>query len=136
MRRLRQHFDQIRDTHPDDPLLIVFDLDGTVLDEGNEGNCESQLRVRPGVLEVIRWFQLQPSTSVGFATRRPEHRRDDTHRTLLRLGRELRVEFDVNLLTMSPGDPIEPVVTSRSKRSVGSPSRAIGRSRSWRAMPP
>ena len=35
-----------------------------------------------GVLEVIRWFQLQPATFVGLNTGRPEQLRDETLRSL------------------------------------------------------
>jgi hypothetical protein len=55
----------------------------------------------PGVLEVIRWFQLQSSTFVGLNTSRPERMRADTLRSLNALGRDLRVEFDCDLLHMN-----------------------------------
>ena len=41
-----------------------------------------------GVLEVIRWFQLQPNTEVGLNSGRPEDLRAETLTTLNRLGAE------------------------------------------------
>ena len=55
-----------------------------------------------GVMEVIRWFQLQPSTFVGLNTGRPESLRGETLRSLNALGREYRVRFDDDLLRMNP----------------------------------
>ena len=43
-------------------------------------------RPYPGVLEVIRWFQLQSSAFVGLNTSRPERLRADTLRSLNALG--------------------------------------------------
>ncbi len=120
MHSLAQHFAHVRRIYPDDQLLIVFDLDGTVVDQSiadrqllldydrrhgtdhfqgletaeldtHENQLERVLATRgliasvrrdvlrwyvewrshrdamsdidwarPGVLEVIRWFQLQP----------------------------------------------------------------------------
>jgi hypothetical protein len=54
-------------------------------------------------MEVIRWFQLQPSTFVGLNTGRPEALRAATLRSLNALGREYRVVFDDRLLHMNPG---------------------------------
>lgn len=56
-----------------------------------------------GVMEVTRWFQLQPSTFVGLNTGRPEALRAATLRSLNALGREYRVHFDHELLQMNPG---------------------------------
>ncbi len=68
---------------------------------------EVMLRVhRPfqGVLDVIRWFQLQPHTHVGVVTGRPEALREDTLRSLNQLGEPYRVRFSDELLFMNPGD--------------------------------
>ena len=54
-----------------------------------------------GVMEVIRWFMLQPRTHVGLNTGRPEPLREDTLRSLNALGREYRVAFDPSLLEMN-----------------------------------
>lgn len=57
-----------------------------------------------GVLDVIRWFQIQPGTHVALNTGRPESLRGDTLRSLNALGREYRVSFDSQLLVMNPSD--------------------------------
>ena len=54
-----------------------------------------------GVLEMIRWFQLQPNTDVGLVTGRPESVRDSTLRSLNILGKLHRVEFSSDMLYMS-----------------------------------
>ncbi|MFB3104274.1 MAG: hypothetical protein ACE1ZA_05030, partial [Pseudomonadales bacterium] len=54
-----------------------------------------------GVLEVIRWFQLQPNTKVGLVTGRPETLRESTLRSLNVLGKLHRVEFSSDLLYMN-----------------------------------
>jgi hypothetical protein len=58
----------------------------------------------PGVLELVRWFQIQPNTVVGLATGRPEKLRADTLLSLNALGRRTRVEFSSDLLVLNPGD--------------------------------
>jgi len=55
-----------------------------------------------GVLGVIRWFQLQPSTCVALNTGRPEEIRDLTLQGLNSLGKAYRVTFDSELLSMNP----------------------------------
>ncbi len=162
MRSLAEHYARTRADHPDDHLLVVFDIDGTILDmrhmvhhvltdfdrvhgtrlfEGlrpgdvdvHENEVETLLdrrglpgeerdRVlawyharrwapesvliahRPyrGVLEVIRWFQIQPRTSVALNTGRPESLRAATLRCLNALGREYKVSFTDDLLHMNP----------------------------------
>jgi hypothetical protein len=70
-------------------------------------------RPYPGVLEVIRWFQLQSSTFVGLNTSRPERMRADTLRSLNALGRDLRVAFDCDLLHMNESGHQGDVVASK-----------------------
>jgi hypothetical protein len=70
-------------------------------------------RPYPGVLEVIRWFQLQSSTFVGLNTSRPERMRTDTLRSLNALGRDLRVEFDRGLLHGSESGDQGDVIASK-----------------------
>ena len=108
MRLLAQHFARIRHAHPSDELLIVFDLDGAVFDQRDAGRealddffsfngllrPQPAERVRPGVLDVIRWFQLQPCTSVGFTTRHRGEDRVNAVGTLMQLGRNQRVDVD------------------------------------------
>jgi hypothetical protein len=173
MHCLAQHLAQVRCAYPDDRLLIVFDIDGAVVDrcravrhllllydgvhgtdhfhgleaadlDGRADDLECILAewglpasvrsnvlrwyvrrrsqpdamssidcARHGVLEVIRWFQLQPSTFVGFTTGRPARLRDDLLRSLNRLGKELRAEFDVGLLQMNEADDGGSVIDSR-----------------------
>ncbi len=59
--------------------------------------------IRPyqGVLGVIRWFQLQPSTCVALNTGRPEEVRDLTLQFLNALGKAYRVTFRSDLLCMT-----------------------------------
>jgi phosphoglycolate phosphatase-like HAD superfamily hydrolase len=60
-----------------------------------------------GVLSVIRWFQLQPSTVVALNTGRPETMREETLESLNALGSSFRVRFDPALLYMrSAEDPV------------------------------
>jgi hypothetical protein len=56
------------------------------------------------VLEVIRWFQMQPNTTVGLNTGRPEYLRADTLRSLNKLGQEYKVFFPDELLYMRPNN--------------------------------
>ncbi len=173
MRRLARHYDRFRREYPDEQLLIVFDIDGTILDMrsmvrevllsydrengtdyfvglevGDIAVHENQVDVlladmalpsavahaihgwylehrwkpeavlaahRPyqGVLDVIRWFQLQPNTSVGLNTGRPEHLREETLRSLNALGEEYRVRFSSELLHMNPKGWEEGVVDTK-----------------------
>ena len=162
MAELASHYEKIRNLYPQDRLLILFDIDGTILDmrymihyvltsydlehgtdffkklkiskikvhenqvatllkrlELPEDNrkeilewynqfywsSESLLEShRPfsGVLEVVRWFQLQPNTFVGLNTGRPESLREITLRSLNQLGKEYKVQFTQELLHMNP----------------------------------
>ena len=162
MRALADQYERTRCRYPDDRLLILFDIDGTILDmrhmvqyvllsfdrthgssffkglridniKVHENHVDEFLDTLPlpgserrdildwyqenrwnsdailashqpyrGVMDVIRWFQIQPATSVGLNTGRPEGLREDTLRSLNALGREYRVEFQSNLLFMNP----------------------------------
>jgi beta-phosphoglucomutase-like phosphatase (HAD superfamily) len=171
MRRLGQHYAEFQRAYPDDRLLIVFDVDGVVVDprhalrhrlleydrvhdtdhfdgldaadvtvgrnhvegflaerglpavvrrkildwylDGRSEPGPTDLRPSPGVLGVIRWFQLQRSTYVGLTTERPERLRDETLRSLNMLGRDLRVEFDADLLHMSASGGKDEVIASK-----------------------
>jgi hypothetical protein len=59
-------------------------------------------RTFQSVLNVIRWFQLQPNTCVGLVTGRPETLREDTLHSLNQLGKPYRVTFTDDLLFMNP----------------------------------
>ena len=161
MHVLAQHYDQMRRRYPEDSLLILFDIDGTIIDmrhlvrhvllrydaihgtryfapldvddikvhENHVEDLLEQLAVpegrradimrfwlekrwsrdslleahRPfkGVMDVIRWFQMQPGVEVGLNTGRPESLRADTLRSLNELGHEFRVVFRDDLLRMN-----------------------------------
>ena len=163
MKMLGDHYQQARSQFPQDKLLILFDIDGTVLDmrhlilhllkaydrandchhaaglilediqvhenditpllnrmglsKTEKGNLLdwfnevvwSPLAVRvahqpfQGVLEIIRWFQLQPNTYVGLNSGRSESLRSDTLQNLNRLGDAFKVQFSSNLVAMNSG---------------------------------
>ena len=173
MGRLARHYDKIRARYPEEELLLLFDIDGTILDMrcmilfllrkydeehdttlfqglgpadidvhenhvdrllerlnlprrlrrkvedwylANRWSSEAILTAhRPfaGVMEVIRWFQIQPRTSVGLNTGRPAVIRDQTLRSLNELGNRFRVAFSDDLLFMNPGDWNESVEGSK-----------------------
>jgi len=164
MKELSDHFKQMRQQYPEDNLMIVFDIDDTIVDvripllyvlkkydaihdtryfehftiddivfeewkiqnwlkDGSPiDDPEEQQKVlkfvrdemwqdktillshRPfhGVLEIIRWFQLQNNVEVGLNTGRSEELREITLKSLNTLGREFRVEFSPDLLYMNP----------------------------------
>jgi hypothetical protein len=164
MHALAEQYSSFRLRYPTDELLIVFDIDGTILDmrhmvrhvlltydrecgsahfrgleaediDVHENDVDDFLvasglprperqRVlawylehrwtsdaifashRPyrGVLDVIRWFQIQPGTHVALNTGRPESLREDTLRSLNALGHEYRVRFASELLHMNRND--------------------------------
>lgn len=157
MRDLASHYNRARATYPNDRLIILFDVDGAIVDlrymmlsllreyDRKQGSRyfrhlgmtdidvnENQMGVllarmthlsdsewyesrywdqdvmfesrRPfaGAMEVMRWFQIQPNTSVGINTARPEYMREDTLHSLNGLGREFKVSFTSELVFMSP----------------------------------
>jgi len=169
MRQLAQHYEATRQQHPDRDLLVLFDIDGTIVDVREmilsvlhaydrahgtrwfralvadgisvQENALAQfletLRLPPpavqsvldwydshrwsaralleahrpyhGVLEVIRWFQIQPRTFVGINSSRGERLRAETLRILNTLGREYRVQFSSSLLHMAQDSESRPV---------------------------
>ena len=175
MLALAQHLAHVRSTYPTDRLLVVFEIDGLIVDQRHmvrrrlldydrvhgtdhfggievadvdtdpehlerflirrglaatvrrdvldwypeQSPSPEQVpgteRPYPGVLEVIRWFQLQSSIFVGLNTSRPERMRTDTLRSLNALGRDLRVEFDSGLLHMNESGDDADVITSKIK---------------------
>lgn len=164
MRELASHYEKIRRQYPQERLMILFDIDGTILDmrymvlqvlQAFDRNHHTHFftKIRPsdisvhenqvdrllanlqipsekrkqvldwyhhhrwspeyilnshrpfsGVLETIRWFQLQPNTFVGLNTGRPEVLRSDTLRSLNELGKEYKVQFADELLHMNPAE--------------------------------
>lgn len=173
MKRLACHYESARRRHPADRLMIVFDMDGTILDmrhmifrvlrefdrrhgtrffedlqvadiRVHENDLEKLLlqRMAPGtvmaqilewyhnyrwssegllashrpfagVMEVIRWFQMQPGTTVGLNTGRPEILRADTLRSINQLGSEYRVRFSGSQLFMNPAPRQETVLPAK-----------------------
>ena len=162
MAELAAQYEKTRRQHSEDPLMILFDIDGTILDtrfmvlhvlqafdrkhgtklfqrlqvsdinvhENQVDRFLAELQVpyekqkeildwynqqrwsseyilhshKPfsGVLEVVRWYQLQPNTFVGLNTGRPESLRQDTLRSLNELGKEYKVHFSDSFLHMNP----------------------------------
>jgi hypothetical protein len=173
MQALAAHYEETRKRFPQERLLIMFDIDGTILDMRHmvrhlllaydrahgtshfrtlrpedirvhenqveklleERGLREDVRVgvlrfymalrwspeavlashRPfrGVMEVIRWFQIQPDTHVGLNTGRSEALRDQTLKSLNALGREYRVEFPSELLHMNAEGTREAVIPAR-----------------------
>ncbi|MEC8022469.1 MAG: hypothetical protein VX223_00950 [Myxococcota bacterium] len=107
MRALAEHYRECRRRYPGETLLIVFDIDGTLLMPGQviDGAVGSDTRLPqpfPGALETLRWFQMQPNTDVALNSGRPEARRDETLRTMTLLGERHKVHFDNQRLAMNP----------------------------------
>jgi hypothetical protein len=67
----------------------------------------------PGVMEMIRWFQIQDNTSVGFITGRPERLREVTLQSLNQLGAPYGVQIPNDLLCMNPSDWEQGVAESK-----------------------
>lgn len=171
MRSLADHYRRVHSEQPNARLLLIFDIDGTILDtrqmvvrvllaydaehgtdwfrslkpgdvKTHESNIEPLLRevalsreqreqvlawygvhrigfqdvleaYRPfrGVLEVIRWFQMQPNTDVALVTSRQESRREATLHLLNTLGERYRVRFDNDHLFMRPDDSDDVIAT-------------------------
>lgn len=173
MRELSLHYEIIRNNYPDDKLIILFDIDGTILDmrytikallksydkQFNTGYftnlnlvdinfpeedlekalVEMGVEFRqighvldwyyknrwstwalneahnpfPGVLDVIRWFQLHKNTYTGLNTGRIERLREETLLSLNKLGREYRVRFENDLLMMNSTERKSDVALSK-----------------------
>ena len=111
-----QHFERLRSeditVHENhvDRLLEILDVPDTsrqeILDHYLERRWSAPVITEvhqpyQGILEVIRWFQLQPNTKVGLVTGRPETLRESTLRSLNVLGKLHRVEFSSDLLYMN-----------------------------------
>lgn len=174
MHQLLSHFRSMRANHPDDRLVVVFDIDGTILDtrhvvhaallaydrahrtelfadltvedidvhevevhrlldrRGVVGDVADAVlayyhanlwshdavlaahRPYQGVLDIIRWLQLQPRTMVALNTGRTESMRRLTMTALQRLGKEYRVEFRNDLLLMNPAAHGEMVAAGKT----------------------
>lgn len=173
MSALARHYEELQNRWPGERLIVVFDIDGTILDmrhlvrwvllaydrahgtehfrglqaeliHVHENQVERFLQDWPlpdkeaarvlsfyrenawsdeailashqpyrGVLDVIRWFQIQPSTEVGLNTGRPENMRDVTLESLNRLGAEYRVRFRSHLLHMPPAASLDGIPAAK-----------------------
>ena len=179
MMELESYYEKTRGHYPNDKLMIMFDIDGTILDmrymilyvlkaydkcnktkyfrglnindinnvhenridllmERLQISFEHQISIlewykqhrwsseyilqshQPfsGVLEVVRWFQIQPNTYVGLNTGRPESSRDDTLKSLNRLGKEFKVNFCNEFLHMNPNNWEEDVQNAKTEGVV------------------
>ncbi len=165
MKALSEHYHRMRARHPKDRLLLLMDVDGTLIDtrhrvrhllqefdqchgsgwfeglsvedldlpEAELATWLSRRGLEPaagaevlawleerrfglramlashqpfrGVMEMVRWFQLQPRTLVGLNSGRSESLRGETLLCLGELGREFRVGFPSELLALRPDDP-------------------------------
>lgn len=174
MRRLHDAFRDARGRYSDEKLLLVLDIDGTIIDmraavlavlqtydrvhgsdhftllqpsdidvhenlvpellkrlEFSESDLESVMdwylqqqwlddtvadthRPFSGVMQLIRWFQMQPNTEVGLLTGRPEVLRSATLRSLNAIGDQYGAVFDNDLLLMNPGEWGENVAESKA----------------------
>lgn len=161
---LSEHYHNARDQHPDEHLLVLFDIDDTIIDvrpifrlmltaydqrhgtryfdslsiedislqeevlenlllnleipsderdsinswvNGYDWAQSDVLKAHQpfnGVLEMIRWFQIQPNTSVGLVTGRSERMRSATLQILNMLGESYRVNFSSEMLFLRPDD--------------------------------
>ena len=173
MKELSRHFEMTERLYPNDSLMILFDIDGTIIDmrflifyvlrkfdelhgtthfaelevtdvDVHENHVDQLLdqmdipmpertrimahwldqrwqtsslmeshRPYSGVMEIIRWFQMQPNVRVALNTGRPEHLREDTLRSLNALGRDYKVSFESEFLHMNSGMWEEGVVASK-----------------------
>jgi hypothetical protein len=169
MKKLALHYEKTRKQYPNDKLMILFDIDGTILDmrymihymlkafdhhhqthffeilspnqiDVHENQVDTLLarldipiryhdkilcwyheyrwssqailsshRSFKGVMEVIRWFQIQPNTYVALNTGRPECLREDTLRSINKIGKQHKVLITNDFLYMSPNDSEHPV---------------------------
>ena len=174
MGQLAQHYDWMYKKYPDDRLMLVFDIDGTILDmrymilsllqaydAHNSTDFFTRLQIDditvhekqvqcllvdlgipvaehqkildwygehlwereyvltgnrpfPGVLEVIKWFKIQPNTFIGLNTGRPEGLRQDTLRSLNELSRSYHIQFQDEWLVMNPQGSNQEVAAAKA----------------------
>ena len=173
MTALGTHITQMRRRHPQDKLMVVFDIDGTILDmrylvhhmlhwydrehgttwfaqltvtdinshetviSGLLADCHVPEDQRAavhdwyyahywteeaiaeshqafaGVMNVIRWCQAQTNVFVGLNTGRFDAQRQDTLRSLNKLGAAHGVRFQNQFLQMRPNDWEESVAAGK-----------------------
>ena len=172
---LSHHYENTRKQYPQDRLMIMFDIDGTIIDmrylihyvlvqydeingtshfddlsladvnvhENHVDTLLEQMDIptaeqerimefwyarrwetstlmeshRPfmGVMQIIRWFQMQHNVVVGLNTGRPEHLRDDTLRSLNALGSDYNVRFASEYLHMNSRGWDQEVANSKAE---------------------
>lgn len=83
MAALADHSSAMHDAYPEDHLLVICDFDSLALNSG---------KIREGILETMRWFQIQPRTSVGCYTKRNPNSRHRMLRQLRNAGRRFRLD--------------------------------------------
>ncbi|MCE7736475.1 MAG: hypothetical protein GPJ54_16460 [Candidatus Heimdallarchaeota archaeon] len=179
MKSLSEHYHNMSETYPQSQIMIVFDIDDTIVDiripllyvlQKYDSNHDTShfmdltledivfeewhiqdwlprivndpserekivkfvrsemwqedtifLSHRPfrGVLEIIRWFQIQDNTTVGLNTGRSSSLRDVTLNSLNVLGKEYRVHFSPDLLYMNPlQNKLEKDITSYKAKGI------------------
>lgn len=167
MEKLSLHYKEMKQQYPEDKMLLVFDIDGTILDvrymvqdillafdrhfhtshfcdldiddipsssdpldivlEQQQIGVKTCAEIRQwyakkrwvpytilqshrpfrGVLEVMRWFQMQKNTFIGLNSARPEAVREDTLWCLNELGKEFRLQFSSELLHLNHHEALE-----------------------------
>lgn len=179
MKSLSEHYHLMSETHPHSQIMIVFDIDDTIVDiripllyvlqkydTNHSTSYFSDLTLediifeewhiqdwlprivseqiererivkfvrsemwqeetillshRPfrGVLEIIRWFQIQDNTTVGLNTGRSSSLKEITLNSLNVLGKEYRVQFSPDLLYMNPlQNKLEKDITSYKAKGI------------------
>jgi hypothetical protein len=102
----RQH-ERLRRRHPGDRLLLLIDAEEILAGSSREGrpltgSRHSDPAQSPRVLDVIRWFQIQPSTFVGVYALKSDLPHARVRDELDALGSKLRVAFTDELLYVIP----------------------------------
>jgi hypothetical protein len=124
MHQLARAYAACRAAHAEDRVLVVFDIDGTLLDtRAVEAACAERKPSREavltrhgpyrGVVDVARWFGAQPLTRVALNSARPERDRSAIRRCLDVLSQEYRVAFQDDLLHLHRGDPEKDAVAHK-----------------------
>lgn len=87
------------------PRKFQKSIMGTILETlYNDVAIHQHNQPHPGIFEIIRWFQMQPSTRVVLISGRCESQRATTLLTLNTLGEPYRVYFKPDMLFMRPND--------------------------------
>lgn len=102
LQALARHHQAARTCHPGEPLLIVFDIDGTLVPRHPAAGAAAGQPPFAAVVAAMRWFAAQPDTWVGLNTGRPESLREETLHTLNALAVDHGLTFHPHLLVMCP----------------------------------